>query len=122
MSSNPIADAWRIATSPDEMGLAYASPFHFIDNRGQERECTALIPHLGAPMGTLIGTRFDRDHDSFIASVRGLGYYAVILNASFEKYDQTRFVAAVKDWGWYGPPKMLPSFFEDPPDGQQGSP
>ena len=121
MSFNPIAYAWRTATSNDEMALAYAAPFHFIDNRGQERECTCLIPHLGSPMGTLISTRYDPDYQSFIASVRGLGYYAVTqYTDAFETYDRARFLKAVLDWGWYGPEGLLPTFFEDDPNQQQG--
>jgi len=121
METNPIAEAWRIATSPDEMGLAYASPFYFIDNRGLERRCTALIPHIGSPMGTLISTRYDPDPEGFIAAVRGLGYYAVTLhNDRFARYDREQFVRAIKDWGWYGPDALLPTFFDE--GAQEGAP
>ncbi len=117
MIENPIADAWRIATSADEMAIPFVAPFEFTDNKGNRRQCTALIPHLGSPMGTLISTKYDPDSENFIAAVRGLGYYPVILGEAFEKYDQTRFVKAVLDWGWYGPESLLPTFFEEPPPG-----
>jgi hypothetical protein len=118
MALNLIAEAWRIATGPEEMALPFASPFVFIDNRGNERQCTGLLPHVGSPMGTLIGTHYDPDHDSFIAATRGLDYLAVTLPASFEIYNQDRFVKALKDWGWYGPEHLMPAFFAEP--GEQG--
>ena len=109
---NPYADAFREAVR--QMELPFASPFYFTDNQGEERQCTGLLPHVGSPRGTMIGTRFDPGHKTFWAATRGLDYNVVTLdNAKYEQFDAEIFVNLFKAWGWYGPEKMMPSFFVD---------
>jgi hypothetical protein len=110
MIENPVADAWRAAVA--EMGLPFAAPFRFTDNRGKERQCTGLLPHIGSPMGTLMSTKYDPECENFIECVRGLGYYPVILNSPvYETYNPDKFVGFLKDWGWYGSTDSIPAFF-----------
>jgi hypothetical protein len=106
-----LVEAWKNAAH--DLSIEFKTPFIL---REGEREvcCAGLLPHFGSPKGTVLASRNDPDDALDLADT--LGYYAPGLNPDYyETYDRARFVAALLDWGWHGPPEARPAWLRDRP-------
>lgn len=69
---------------------------------------------MRGPKGTLVCSRFDLTPDDVdvydVADSEG--YYASGLNPRvYELYARAKFVETLDDWGWFGDPAAVPSWF-----------
>ncbi|HFQ4994762.1 TPA: hypothetical protein ACGUUK_004551 [Vibrio vulnificus] len=95
---NRPQQAW-LDTSKD-LSIEFVSPFKFMGSDGKEHEVTGLLPQFGSKYGTLIVSRKD-DDESVFESTKLVGYYNSGLNPIYyDKYDRSRFIETLKDWGW----------------------
>jgi len=103
----PMATAWRHAAA--DLGIRFLSPFT-IEHRGKTYWCTGILPDFGGPLGAVIVDRHSSDDTIEICD--HAGYFASGLNPLYyETYDRVRFVSALNDWGWFGSPSDVPSWF-----------
>ncbi|ELU4011398.1 hypothetical protein QPB16_004331 [Vibrio vulnificus] len=90
--------AWLDASK--DLGIEFISPFKFVGTDGKEHKVTGLLPQFGSPYGTLIVSRKDDDESVFEAE-KLVGYYYSGLNPTYyDKYDRSRFIETLNDWGW----------------------
>lgn len=106
VTETAMAKAWRQAS--EDLQFEFISPYTFVDKVGNQHTCSGLIVHFGSPMGTIIVSQHDEDPDADIVGDQ-LGYYTSALNPLYyETYDRDIFMAALRDWGWHGPPEKRP--------------
>ena len=100
-----LAKAWRAASV--DLGFDFVSPFTFEAPSGQPVSCSGLLPDFGGSKGTVLVSRADADEvdDAAVAA----GFYTSGLNPTYyEVYDRKRFIATLREWGWYGASSRRP--------------
>ena len=106
--ANPMARAWSIAAS--ELGIRLVCPLLF-RARGIDYLCTGLVVDFGGPSGTVIVSRYDSLPEDVFDAADEAGFFTSGLSPSYEVYDRAAFASALSDWGWFGEPTKVPSWF-----------
>lgn len=107
IATGAMARAWRHAAR--DLGIRFDSPFA-IELRGTIYWCAGLLPDFGCERGAIIAGRDSLD--SVFVAADGLGFFASGLNPEYyERYERALFVETLNDWGWFGEPAAVPSWF-----------
>ena len=94
-----MARSWSEAAL--DLGFRFESPFTFYAPSGRTRSCAGYLPDFGGRRGALIVSR--EDPIDAAEAAEELGYYVSALSPRYyERYDRTRFIDTLSDWGWFG--------------------
>ena len=66
---------------------------------------------FGGPSGTVIVSRYDSLPEEVVDAADEAGLFTSGLSPSYEIYDRAAFASALSDWGWFGEPTKVPSWF-----------
>jgi hypothetical protein len=101
--------AWKACAA--DLGVEFVSPFVLELPSHAPIEVTGLLPHFGGPKGTVICSRREATLAPELADTAG--YNVPGLNPFwYEDYDRPRFMETLREWGWFGPSHLRPSWLE----------
>jgi hypothetical protein len=101
-----VSEAWKAAAK--ELGIEVEAPFRLSLKSGDSFEVEALVRHFGGSAGTLVTTT---EQMEVLALVQAGPYCGSAVNPlHYRRFDRSRFIRTLADWGWYGegePPVWL---------------
>ena len=107
--ANPMAQAWLAAAR--DLNIRVEHPFIFTSRSGINATTQGIyLPDFGSPSGALITCRFDTD--AVHEAADDTDYFQSALSPHhYEPYDRSTFIDTLEDWGWFGNPAEVPSWF-----------
>lgn len=105
-----IASAWEKAGA--ELGISVIAPFD-VECDGCWYTIPVHIPNFGGPKGAALAVWKSQRSGEAKKVAAKLGLYFSMLNAElYSAFERARFIDALCDWGYYGPPELAPSWYE----------
>ena len=106
---NQMAQAWLDAAK--DLGIRVQHPFMFTTKQGVTATCRGVfLPDFGGPKGALLTCRFDSDKTLDLTD--DTDYFMSWLNPhNYEPYRREKYIDTLNDWGWFGDPAKVPSWF-----------
>ncbi|MEO5773029.1 MAG: hypothetical protein ABIQ32_02785 [Sphingomicrobium sp.] len=102
-----ILESWSAAAAA--LGVELRGPFKVAFGQNVI-EAPMLVPHFGAPKGTVVFTEHQPLEN--YAALRANGYTASTFSPSAGPDDATEasLIEVLNDWGWCGPDELRPSW------------
>ncbi|MBV9930158.1 MAG: hypothetical protein JO013_04355 [Alphaproteobacteria bacterium] len=103
-----LVAAWREAAA--DLGIAVTAPVEVRDAAGEPFRCEVWVRDFGSPGGGLVVSA--RTERRVRRQLRGSGLsYCLEPTRARRGYDRHAFIAALIDWGWFGPPDARPGWW-----------
>ena len=104
-----IAQSWRTASK--RLHIRVSAP-HQVTRGKETLSCAAFLPDFGGPHGMVIGITqppsFEVDRQ-LIEFAHSSGVYYTFVNPNlYRKFDETVFMEALRDWGFFGSQERKP--------------
>ena len=88
--------------------------FNFKDGTAANILVLDFYRNFGGPKGTLIQSGLeDTDLDAADAAAELLGFYTTGLSPSYEEYERSLAIDALRTWAWSGPTETRPIWYLD---------